>query len=117
MVGAFPGRREERVHDLACAVVVVGHEVRVGGKDNFLRVAEVGGDLGQAEPFRQPCRGGCVPQYVTAVLPSPLRINASSPPRSLPYTVECVALSARPSRAVNISSRVTGLPSGAPTAT
>jgi hypothetical protein len=33
-----------------------------------------------------------VPQYVTAVLPSPLRINASSPPRGLPYTVECVAV-------------------------
>jgi hypothetical protein len=80
MVGAFPGRREERIHDLACTVVVVGHEVRVGGKDNFLRVAKVGGDLGQAESFRQPCRGGSVPQYVTAVLPSPLRINASSPP-------------------------------------
>jgi len=31
MVGAFPGRREERVHDLPGAVVV-GHEVRVGGK-------------------------------------------------------------------------------------
>jgi hypothetical protein len=46
MVGTFPGRREERIHDLACAVVVVGHEVRVGGKDNFLRVAKVGGDLG-----------------------------------------------------------------------
>ena len=50
MVGAFPGRREERIHDLPGAVVVVGHEVRVGGKDNFLRVAKVGGDLGKAEP-------------------------------------------------------------------
>ena len=31
MVGAFPRQREERVHDLPGAVVV-GHEVRVGGK-------------------------------------------------------------------------------------
>jgi hypothetical protein len=50
MVSAFPGRREERIHDLPGAVVVVGHEVRVGGKDNLLRVAKVGGDLGEAEP-------------------------------------------------------------------
>ena len=84
LVGAFPGRREERIHDLPSAVVVVGHEVRVGGKDNFLRVTKVGGDLSQAEPFRQPRRGGSVPQYVTAVLPSPLRVNASSPPCGLP---------------------------------
>jgi hypothetical protein len=49
-VGAVPGRREERIHDLPGAVVVVGHEVRVGGKDNFLRVAKVGGNLGEAEP-------------------------------------------------------------------
>jgi hypothetical protein len=80
MVGAFPGRREERVHDLPGAVLVVGHEVRVSGKDNFLRVAKVGNDLGQAEPFRQPRRRGSVPQHVTAVLPSPLRVNASGPP-------------------------------------
>jgi hypothetical protein len=38
-VGTFPGRREERIHDLPGAVVVVGHEMRVGGKDYFLRVA------------------------------------------------------------------------------
>ena len=50
IVGAFPGRREERIHDLAGAVIVVGHEVRVGGKDNLLRVAKVDGDLGEAEP-------------------------------------------------------------------
>ena len=49
-VGAFPGRREKRIHDLPGAVVVVGHEVRVGGKDNLLRVAKVGSDLGEAEP-------------------------------------------------------------------
>ena len=30
--GAFPGRGEEHIHDLPGAVVVVGHEVRVGGK-------------------------------------------------------------------------------------
>ena len=87
MVGAFPGRREERVHDLPSAVVVVRHEVRVSGKDNFLRVAKVGGDLGQAEPFRQPRRGGSVPQHVTAVLPSPLWVNAGSPPSGLPQAV------------------------------
>jgi hypothetical protein len=50
MVGAFPSWREERIHDLPGTVVVVGHEVRIGGKDNFLRVAKVGGDLGEAEP-------------------------------------------------------------------
>ena len=50
MVRTFPGLSEERIHDLPGAVVVVGHEVRVGGKDNFLRVAKVGGDLGEAEP-------------------------------------------------------------------
>jgi len=49
MVGAFLVRREEPIHDLPGAVVV-GHEVRVGGKDNLLRVARVGGDLGEAEP-------------------------------------------------------------------
>jgi hypothetical protein len=49
-VGAVPGRREERIHDLPGAVVVVGHEVRVGGRDNFLRVVKVGGNLGEAEP-------------------------------------------------------------------
>ena len=49
-VSGFPGRREERIHDLPGAVVVVGHEVRVGGKDNLLRVAKVGGDLGETEP-------------------------------------------------------------------
>jgi hypothetical protein len=47
MVGAFPGRREERIHDLP-TTVVVRHEVRVGGKDNLLRVAKVRGDLDQA---------------------------------------------------------------------
>ena len=49
-VGIFPGRREERTHDLPSTVVVVRHEARVGGKDNLLRVAKVGGDLGEAEP-------------------------------------------------------------------
>jgi hypothetical protein len=49
-VGAFPGRREERIHDLSGAIVVVGHEVRLGGNDNFLPIAKVGGDLGEAEP-------------------------------------------------------------------
>ncbi len=49
-VGVIPGRREERIHDLPGTVVVVGHEVRVSGQDNFLRVAKVGGDLGEAEP-------------------------------------------------------------------
>ena len=48
-VGAFPSRREERIHDLPAAVVV-GHEMRVDGKDNLLRVAKVSGDLGEAEP-------------------------------------------------------------------
>ena len=50
MVGASPGRREERIHDLPGTVVIVGHEVRIGGKDNFLRIAKVGSDLGEAEP-------------------------------------------------------------------
>ena len=50
MVGAFRGRCEERIHDLPGAVVIVGHEVRVGGQDDFLRVAKVGGGLGEAEP-------------------------------------------------------------------
>jgi hypothetical protein len=35
MVAAFPGRREKRIHDLPGAVAVVGHEVRVGGKDDW----------------------------------------------------------------------------------
>lgn len=33
-----------------------------------------------------------MPQHVTAVLPSPLRVNASSPPCGLPYAVESVAV-------------------------
>lgn len=49
-VGALSVRREERIHDLLGAVVVVGHEVRVIGKDNLLRIAKVGGYLGHAEP-------------------------------------------------------------------
>jgi hypothetical protein len=49
-VGAVPVRREERVHDFPGAVVVVGYEVRLGGKDDFLGVAKVGGDLGETEP-------------------------------------------------------------------
>jgi uncharacterized membrane protein len=109
MVGAFPSRREERVHDLPGAVVVVGHEVRVSDKDNFLRVAKVGSDLGQAEPFRQPCRGGSVPQHVTAVLPSPLRVNASGPPCGLPQTVKSVAVQ-RPAVMLTITLAVTGAP-------
>jgi hypothetical protein len=48
-VGASPGRREERIHNFQGAVVV-GHEARVGSKDNLLRVAKIGGDLGEAEP-------------------------------------------------------------------
>ena len=48
MVGAFPGRREKRIDDLPGAVVV-GHEVRVGGKDDSLRVEiKQEGDLLQA---------------------------------------------------------------------
>ena len=49
MVGAFPDRREERIHDLPGAVVVVGHEVRVSGKDNFLRVATITRGLSEEE--------------------------------------------------------------------
>ena len=45
MVRAFPDRCEERIHNLPGAVVVGGHEVRVGGKDDFLRVAKVGATL------------------------------------------------------------------------
>jgi hypothetical protein len=41
MVSAFPGRREERIHDLPGAIVVVRQEVRAGGKDNFLHIAAV----------------------------------------------------------------------------
>jgi deoxyribose-phosphate aldolase len=54
VLGGRPRCTEERVHDLAGTVVVIGHEVGVGGEHDFFRVPEVGSDLREAEPGRQP---------------------------------------------------------------